>query len=73
MKPLNKFQLIAPCGMNCSICVAYLREKTNVPVVGEMTLINLLLVLNAKLKPAKFFKKASQDSVLNVISSPAVI
>lgn len=27
----NKFnsKLIAPCGMNCGICVAYLREKNN--------------------------------------------
>ena len=27
MKSLDKFSLIAPCGMNCSICMAYLREK----------------------------------------------
>jgi len=27
MGSLNKYSLIAPCGMNCSICMAYLREK----------------------------------------------
>jgi len=27
MKSLNRFSLIAPCGMNCGICMAYLREK----------------------------------------------
>jgi hypothetical protein len=27
MKALNKISLIAPCGMNCGICMAYLREK----------------------------------------------
>ncbi len=26
-----KSKLIAPCGMNCSICVAYLREKNKCP------------------------------------------
>jgi hypothetical protein len=27
MKPLSKTALIAPCGMNCGICMAYLRDK----------------------------------------------
>ncbi len=27
MKSLNKYSLIAPCGMNCGICMAFLREK----------------------------------------------
>jgi hypothetical protein len=27
MKSLTKTQLIAPCGMNCGICLGYLREK----------------------------------------------
>jgi hypothetical protein len=31
MKALNNFALIAPCGMNCSLCMAYLREKNPCP------------------------------------------
>jgi len=27
MASLNKFSLVAPCGMNCAICMHYLREK----------------------------------------------
>jgi len=27
MESLNKSYLIAPCGMNCGVCMAYLREK----------------------------------------------
>ena len=27
MKPLSKIALIAPCGMNCSLCRAYLRDR----------------------------------------------
>jgi len=30
-KPLTKYKLIAPCGMNCSICIAYLRENNKCP------------------------------------------
>ena len=33
MKPLVSFDesLIAPCGMNCGTCIAYLREKNTCP------------------------------------------
>jgi len=31
MKKLNKNQLIAPCGMNCGICLAFLRSKNVCP------------------------------------------
>ena len=27
MESLNRFSLIAPCGMNCGVCMGYLREK----------------------------------------------
>jgi hypothetical protein len=31
MESLNKYSIIAPCGMNCGICMAYLREKNKCP------------------------------------------
>ena len=31
MSSSNDISLIAPCGMNCSICVAYLRERNKCP------------------------------------------
>lgn len=31
MKTLNRYSLIAPCGLNCSICIAYLRKKNKCP------------------------------------------
>src|SRR5512143_5550 len=31
MASLTKTSLIAPCGMNCGICMAYLREKNKCP------------------------------------------
>ena len=30
-RSLNIFSLIAPCGMNCGICLAYLRETSKCP------------------------------------------
>ena len=30
-----KTKLIAPCGMNCAICLAFLREKTGVTGAGH--------------------------------------
>jgi hypothetical protein len=31
MKPKMNISLIAPCGMNCALCMAYLREKNRCP------------------------------------------
>ena len=31
MKSLNSFSLIAPCGLNCALCRAYLRSKNKCP------------------------------------------
>ncbi len=31
MESQNNFSIIAPCGMNCSICMAYLRGKNKCP------------------------------------------
>ena len=50
MEVSNKFdnELIAPCGVNCGACMAYLRAKNNVMVVMEMMNISRIIVLNVK-------------------------
>jgi len=70
MESLNKFSLVAPCGMNCGICMAYLREK-NVPVAEERTHIKQSPVFDVKSRTAQFFKKAEQGFVLNAEIFPA--
>ena len=46
-KSIIKAELIAPCGMNCAICMGrLLREKTNAQVVEEIMTISLKIVLN---------------------------
>ena len=40
--------LIAPCGMNCNICMAYLREKNKCPGCREIDInksIKILIIL----------------------------
>ena len=34
MEPLNKISLIAPCGMNCGVCVSYLAMKYDIKKQG---------------------------------------
>ena len=31
MEALNRFELIAPCGMNCGVCLGHLRDKNQCP------------------------------------------
>ncbi len=31
MESSNQFSLIAPCGMNCGVCTAYLRDRNKCP------------------------------------------
>jgi hypothetical protein len=39
MKPLNKYSLIAPCGINCGVCRAYLKKKNKFKVGLERVLV----------------------------------
>ena len=36
MEALNRFELIAPCGMNCGICIGHLRDKNKCLGCREM-------------------------------------
>jgi hypothetical protein len=45
-----KSSLIAPCGMNCGICMAYLREKKKCPGCRENNENKSLSCLNCKIK-----------------------
>jgi hypothetical protein len=56
MKAFDRNSLIAPCGMNCGICSAYLREKNKCP--GCRMIVNDKSVsrLRCKIKTCDFFK-----------------
>ena len=37
LKPIIKSELIAPCGMNCAICMGHLRDKNKCPGCRKMS------------------------------------
>ncbi len=49
-KPLITSKLIAPCGMNCGICSAYLREKNKCPGCREDDTDKAITVLRCRIK-----------------------
>jgi hypothetical protein len=49
--------LMAPCGMNCGICMAYLRDKKKCPGCREPDTNKSVSCARCKIKNCKFFKK----------------
>jgi hypothetical protein len=56
MESLNKFSLIAPCGMNCGICMAYLREKNKCPGCRGVDTNKPITRVRCKIKNCKIFR-----------------
>jgi hypothetical protein len=50
MKALNRISLIAPCGMNCGLCMAYLREKDTCPGCRAADTRKKVSVIRCKIK-----------------------
>ncbi len=57
MKSLNKISLIAPCGMNCNICMAYLREKNRCVGCRGTNTNKPVTRVRCKIKTCKVFRK----------------
>src|SRR5689334_14278289 len=55
----NKTTLIAPCGMNCGICMAYLRDKNKCSGCRETTLGKPVTRLECKIKNCEFFQNTN--------------
>jgi hypothetical protein len=55
-RALNE-QLIAPCGMNCGICMAYLREKNKCPGCRAADTNKKVTVIRCKIKNCEAIKK----------------
>jgi hypothetical protein len=51
------FLLIAPCGMNCGICMAFLREKNKCPGCRGFDLYKPVTRTQCKIKNCSTFKK----------------
>ncbi|RPJ27222.1 MAG: DUF3795 domain-containing protein [Chloroflexi bacterium] len=57
MASVNKISLIAPCGMNCGICMAYLREKNTCPGCRQIRVDTSVTRARCKIKKCEFFRK----------------
>lgn len=56
MESLNKFSLVAPCGMNCGICMAYLREKNKCPGCRGTDTYKAITRVRCKIKNCTIFR-----------------
>ena len=57
MASVNKTSLIAPCGMNCSICMAYLREKNKCSGCRGIDTNKPVTRVGCKIKKCEFLQK----------------
>jgi hypothetical protein len=57
MKPLNNISLIAPCGMNCNICMAYLRNKNKCHGCRGSDIDKSISCARCKIKNCRTFQK----------------
>ena len=56
MKEAERIKLIAPCGMNCSICMAYLREKNKCPGCRGSDIGKPVTRVKCKIKTCEVFQ-----------------
>lgn len=57
MESLNNILLIAPCGMNCSICLAYMRERNKCPGCRGSNINKPVTRAECKIKNCATFQK----------------
>lgn len=62
--------LIAPCGMNCSTCAAYLREKSKCPGCGGSNLKKPITRVKCKIKTCKAFEDKRATFCYECINFP---
>ncbi len=56
MKSLNKFTLVASCGINCGICIGYLREKNKCPGCRAIDSTQPITRINCRIKNCQIYQ-----------------
>ena len=69
-KPIIKSSLIAPCGMNCGICMAYLRERNKCPGCREVNTKKSNSCVRCKIKNCARLKKNNYKYCLSCSVMP---
>jgi hypothetical protein len=57
MESLNTYSLIAPCGMNCGICMAYVRDRNKCPGCRGTDANKPVTRVRCKIKNCGIFQK----------------
>jgi hypothetical protein len=70
MKPLNKYALLAPCGMNCGICMAYLRHNNKCPGCRGVDTKKPVTRTKCKIKNCLIFQKGKSRFCFNCENFP---
>lgn len=73
LKKSHKISLIAPCGMNCGICMAYLRDKNKCPGCRGGNENKSKSCLNCKITNCKVFQKGKVKFCFRCENFPCVI
>ncbi len=68
--PMIRQSLIAPCGMNCGICMAFLREKNHCRGCRASDRDKAISVLRCKIKNCKVIKKGKADFCFECVDYP---
>ena len=53
--------LVAPCGINCGVCMRYLREKNKCPGCRADDTNKLITCIRCKIKNCEFFRNENAD------------
>lgn len=67
---MNKNSLIAPCGMNCSVCMAYLREKNKCPGCRLFNAEKPVTIARCKIKNCEVIQKDKAEFCFNCSDFP---
>jgi hypothetical protein len=70
MGPLNKSSLIACCGMNCGICLAYLREKNKCPGCRAEDINKAVSCVRCKIKNCVILRKSKARFCFKCLKFP---
>lgn len=70
MDSSNENSLIAPCGMNCGICSAYLRQKKKCPGCRGSDTTKSVSCVRCKIKQCEFFTTGAAEYCLECEKCP---
>jgi hypothetical protein len=70
MESLNKISLVAPCGMNCGNCMAYLRDKNTCPGCRMEDPNKAVSILRCKIKNCEVLQQGNAKFCFECDSFP---